>query len=198
MHNDGANCTTLHQIGIGRKETNTRSRDENQFQQSISATGVWYHLIEQTRRRPTPALTVMRHTCNANIKEVITNDGEIICLNGERLAFIRDHARMQVALEDTGLHHIRSTAVRSIGGHVANQRQHDNLHHSIARVVDRHSCTRRASWHRCNHSGNKQRCTLYAIRVIWQSFVDGGVVQQSELSNNTHEALSRSQIELTC
>ena len=35
------------------------------------------------------------------------------------------------------LHHIRSTEVRSIGGHVANQRQHDNLHHSLARAVDR-------------------------------------------------------------
>ena len=94
------------------------------------------------------------------------------------------------------LHHIRSTEVRSIGGHVANQRQHDNLHHSLARAVDRHSCTRRASWHRRNHPGNKQRCTLYAMRVIWQSFVDDGVVKQSKLSNNAHEALSRSQIEL--
>ena len=35
------------------------------------------------------------------------------------------------------LHHIRSTEVRSIGGYVANQRQHDNLHHSLARAVDR-------------------------------------------------------------
>ena len=89
------------------------------------------------------------------------------------------------------LHHIRSTEVRGIGGHVASQRQHDNLHHSLARAVNRHSCTRRASWHRCNHPGNKQQCTL-----IWQSFVDDGVVQQSKLSNNAHEALSRSEIEL--
>ena len=34
------------------------------------------------------------------------------------------------------------------------------------------------------------------MRVIWQSFVDDGVVQQSKLSNNTHEAPSRSGIEL--
>ena len=34
------------------------------------------------------------------------------------------------------------------------------------------------------------------MRIIWQSFVDDGVVQQSKLSNNAHEALSRSEIEL--
>ena len=84
------------------------------------------------------------------------------------------------------LHHIRSTEVRSIG-ELANQRQHDNLYHS---------CTSRASWHRRNHPGNKQRCTLYATRGLWQSFVDDGAVQQSKLSNNAHEAPSRSGIKL--
>ena len=34
------------------------------------------------------------------------------------------------------------------------------------------------------------------MRIIWQSFVDDGVVQQSKLSNNAHGALSRSEIEL--
>ena len=34
------------------------------------------------------------------------------------------------------------------------------------------------------------------MRVIWQSFVDDGVVQQSKLSDNAHEAPSRSGIEL--
>ena len=37
------------------------------------------------------------------------------------------------------LHHIRSTEVRSIGGHVANQRQHDNLHHTLQELLIAHT-----------------------------------------------------------
>ena len=42
----------------------------------------------------------------------------------------------------------------------------------------------------------QQQCTLYAMRIIWQSFVDDGVVQQSKLSSSAHEAPSRSGIKL--
>ena len=76
--------------------------DENQFNSLFQQLGFGIILLNKLGDDLTPAIAAMRHTWNVNIKEVITNDGEIICMNGERLAFIRDHARMQVALEGTG------------------------------------------------------------------------------------------------
>ena len=89
------------------------------------------------------------------------------------------------------LHHIRSTEVRSIGGHVANHRQHDNLHHSLARAVDRLAA------HAARHGTDAITLeTNNGVLCTQRELVDDGVVQQSKLSNNAHEAPSRSEIEL--